>query len=287
MTNKAAELVERVKDIPTLPSVVTQVNRVLQDDGESLESVISIIEKDPPLTLKVLRLANSSYYGMSRAVRTVKEAVLILGLNTIRSIAMAVSVGKLFREDLNGVLNMKDLWIHSLHCAVASKGLMKHMGTVAAEEGFICGLVHDIGKVIMAMNLPDETKRVGETLLAREGGGAWWEVEREMLGFTHAEVGGLIASRWNFPKPYCEAIECHHWPERTGEDGEKSENLLAFSIFAGDSLARAEAANGREEGHEPDPAVLKALHIEPGGYPNVLEKVREDFENVMHTWELE
>ncbi len=286
MASKAEELVGRVKDIPTLPSVVTQINRVLHDDGESLETVISIIEKDPPLTTKVLRLANSSYYGMSRDVRTVKEAVLILGLNAIQSIAMAVSVGKLFSGDLNGVLNMKDLWMHSLHCAVASKAMLRHMGTVVAEEGFICGLVHDIGKVIMVMNLPDEMKKVGRAFLEGDTR-SWWEVEQEVIGFTHADVGGLIASRWNFPKPYCEAIEYHHWPEKGSGNGDSSKDRLAYSIFAGDALSRSLSENGTGEIQQPDPSSLQVLGIEPEALPDLLEKVGEDFQNVIATWDLE
>ncbi len=286
MTNNAEELVERVKDIPTLPSVVMQINRVLQDDGASLESVVSIIEKDPSLTTKLLRLANSSYYGMSRDVRTVKEAVLILGLNTIRSIAMAVSVGKLFRGDSNGVLDAKELWFHSLYCAVASKGMMRHMGTVLAEEGFICGLVHDIGKIVIALNLPEETKRVSRELLTEEGR-SWWEAEEVVLGFNHADVGGLIARRWNFPEVYCRAIECHHSPGRNKADGDEPEIRLAYSLFEGDAVAKSPPTNGTEQEHEPDPTALQALGIEPGDYPGLLEKIREDFENVMSTWDLE
>lgn len=286
MANRADDLVVRVKDIPTLPSVVMQVNRVLEDEGASLGGVISIIEKDPPVTTKVLRLANSSYYGMSRQVRTVKEAILILGLNTIRSIAVAVSVGKLFREDLNGVLNMKDLWAHSLRCAVASKALTRHKGAGLAEEGFICGLVHDIGKVILAMNLPDEMKAVAEK--TREGEGRlWWEEEREVLGFTHAEVGALIAGRWNFPEVYCDAIECHHWPDQGGENGGQADSLLAYALFAGDSVAKTDAVNGSDPQDFLDPAILEKLGIEEAARRDLLAKIQEDFESLKSDWELE
>jgi putative nucleotidyltransferase with HDIG domain len=290
MSDKAKELVERMKEIPTLPSVVTEVNRLLQDDGASQKGMISIIETDTALTSKVLRLANSSYYGMSRQVKTIQQAVLILGLNTLRSIALAASVGKIFSAELEGVLNMKDLWHHSVTCGIASKALTRHMGPVVAEEGFVCGLLHDIGKVIMAMNLPEETKAVALTCREQDGR-SWWEVEREMLGFTHPEVGALVAIRWDFPQAYCDAIEYHHWPHesetREGESTAPSTHRLAYGIFAADCVANTLTTDTEESDSPIDPGTLEILGIDPKAVPGLLEKIREDRESVMSTWGLE
>ncbi len=290
----AEKLIEEVKDLPTLPSVVMELNRALADDSVSMQGVISIIERDPPLTSKVLRLANSSYYGMSKHVRTLREAIFILGLNTIRSIAMAVSVGKLFRRDPGIGLDMEGIWSHSLCCAVTAKAMLRDRGTVIAEEGFICGLVHDIGKLVIAQGLPEETGRILEAL-RRNPGLAWRDVEEEVLGFTHAEVGALVVDKWNFPREYCEGIRGHHdcllGDGGAGEKGDAptGKDELALCICVANRIAKAVEGVGTGPAAGPgrdEDTALEILGIPEEERDGLIEGIRGEFEAVACSWDV-
>ncbi|HEB75713.1 MAG TPA: HDOD domain-containing protein [Nitrospirae bacterium] len=276
--------VSGVKDLPTLPSVVLKVNQALMDSSATIDSVSSIVERDPALTAKVLRLANSSYYGFSSSVDTLSRAVTVLGFNTIRSLATTVSVFKIFKREPSGSFDMHGLWLHSLGCAIASKVLVHAMGTALREKAFVCGLIHDIGKVVIAQNLPDETAEVLRRL-EDDGSPDMAEVEEEVIGFAHTGVGALIAERWHFPRELSEAIRLHH---RSGDDPDEAHPVLTYAVYAGNQIAK-ERGLGRSQNRkvrEVQAWVRERLGVSVEDLPGLLERTEYDFNTVVNSWDL-
>jgi len=280
--------VSRVKDLPTLPSVVLKVNQALMDSSATIGYVSGIVGKDPALTSKVLRLANSSYYGFSYHVDTLSRAITVLGFNTIRSLATTVSVFKIFGTKVFDSLDMKGLWHHSLGCAIASKALVRTMETEIQEKAFVCGLIHDIGKVVIAQNLPEET---GEVLKRLEDGNApdMAETEKDLIGFTHADAGAFMAERWHFPKEFSEAIRLHHSAAVSRDEPAEGPSVLTYAVYAGNQVAK-ELGLGRSRNRrvrEIQPLVWKRLGLSGKELPGLFERVRDDFTAVVKSWNLE
>lgn len=281
-----------MKDLPTLPSVVLRVNQALMDNLATIDSVSEIIGRDPALTSKVLRLANSSYYGLSYHVDTLARAITVLGFNAIRSLAATVSVFKIFGRD------MKGLWHHSLGCAIASKALVHRMDTELQEKAFICGLIHDIGKVVIAQNLPGETT---EVLRRLEDGNAvdMAEIEKDLIGFTHPEVGALIAEKWHFPKEFSLAIRLHHCLDvpgtgdkpsgAAGMEEEDGSSILIYAVYAGNQVAKnlglGKSWNKRVK--EIHALVWEILGLAEEELPELFTGITEDFSSIVNTWDLE
>lgn len=225
------ELVARVEDLPALPLIVSQVIRLTEDPDSTAADLNAVISCDQALTAKVLRLANSAYYGFPRRVGTVTEAVVLLGFNTIRNLVLAASVSNVLQREAPGYqLARGDLWWHSLTSAMAARLLARKVRFRAAEEAFVAGLLHDIGKLILSQYVDQAYQELLERVT--QGGLPFMEAEQDILGFDHAQAGGLVAEKWNLPETLVEAISCHHQPRRA----QNNPSLAAFA-HAGDALA--------------------------------------------------
>jgi putative nucleotidyltransferase with HDIG domain len=205
------ELVAQVEDLPALPLVVTQVIRLTEDPDSTAQDLNAVISRDQALTAKVLRLANSAYYGFPRRIGTVTEAVILLGFNTIRNLVLAASVSNVLQREAPGYqLARGELWRHSLASAMAARLLARKARFRAAEEAFVAGLLHDIGKLVLSHYVGQAYEEIiGEVT---NQGLPFMEAEQRALGYDHAQVGGLVAEKWNLPGQLSEAIRCHHQP---------------------------------------------------------------------------
>lgn len=200
--------------LPSLPSAFIAAVELLSNDDAPAASCIAAIERDQALTVRVLRLANSPFYGAPGQVSRIGDAVQMLGLRTVASALAAVSL----RTAL-GSLSCKefcfaDYWRHTLCTAIAARELAQ-VAKMDTGEAFLLGLLHDVGKVILAMTSPELESHVLQ--LARSEGMAMHDAEQRLFGVTHAEVGAVVARQWNFPASFAEAIADHHRsPTTTG-----------------------------------------------------------------------
>lgn len=211
------ELVAKVDDLPSLPLVVTQVLRLTDDPEATPEDLNKVITTDQNLTARVLRLANSAYYGFARRIGTVTEAVILLGFNTIRNLVMAASVSHILEREVTGYeLARGELWHHSLTAAMAARLLAREIRYRAHEQAFIAGLLHDIGKVVLSLYVSGEFQEIIRRV--QEENIPFMAAEAEVLGFHHAQVGGLVAEKWNLPRELVEAVSFHHHPGQAQVD---------------------------------------------------------------------
>ncbi|WP_332741831.1 HDOD domain-containing protein [Hydrogenophaga sp.] len=198
-----------IVSLPSLPSAFIAAVELLSNDDASAASCIAAIERDQALTVRVLRLANSPFYGAQGQVSRIGDAVQMLGLRTVASALAAVSL----RTAL-GSLRCKEFcftsyWRHTLCSAIAARELAQ-VASLDAGEAFLLGLLHDVGKVILAMTSPELESQALQ--LARSEGMAMHDAEQQLFGVTHAEVGAVVARQWNFPASFAEAIADHHRP---------------------------------------------------------------------------
>ncbi|MDR1651916.1 MAG: HDOD domain-containing protein [Synergistaceae bacterium] len=218
-------VLKRVKDIPSLPQFVVETLKKLDDPKSSASDVGNILTKDQALVLRILRLANSAYYGLSRRITGVSEAIAYLGFKTVKSIVLAASVYKFMDSSFTGYsLDRGDLWRHSQGVAATSRHLSEKLKTGDPEEAYIGGLMHDVGKIIL-----NDYVRFGYSIILRlveEDGVPFCDAERQVLGFDHAQVGGLVMEQWNLPDTYSCVTTYHHSPWNLPEDMESYRNVL-------------------------------------------------------------
>jgi len=281
--SKTLETLSKIKELPTLPFVVLQLNRILRDETATIEEINSTIARDSSLTSKVLRLANSSYYGLSYHVDTLTKAIIILGSNTIRNLAVTISLSKLFDNPSASSFDIKGLWLHSLGCAVTSKAFVsKKKDPVSYEKAFIAAILHDIGKLVIYLNLPDKMDTVIETI-NKEANLNPSEIERNILGFTHSDVGAYVAEKWHFPRELTDAIKFHHNPETAKDNLE-----LIYAVHAGNEIAKALAFGKStcEKVRNINPSTWKILEITEDDLQTLLLEVKMNFYSIVDSLNL-
>lgn len=204
-------LIRQARDLPALPDLALKVMRLADDPRASAADVARVLAADQGMTVRVLKLANSAFYGIPRRVSTVTDAVVLLGMRTVRNMTFALGCQPLLECALPGyVLRPGDLWRHSFCCAFAAQRLAQRTQYRVVEEAFVGGLLHDVGKVILNTHLQAEFAEVFE--YAATHGVAFMDAERAVLGFDHAEAGARVLARWNLPPALVDCVRYHHEP---------------------------------------------------------------------------
>lgn len=202
------DLLGKLQDMPTLPVIAMRVNEVIADPNATSTEIAAILKQDQVLTAKILRLVNSSYYAVPGGVSDVQKALAFLGFNTVAQLVLSLSVFSMFSKFGDDSLTMKDFWMHALAVAVCSEGIAKRWKLAKPEEAFTCGLLHDIGKLVIYE--VDRDRLTFVLKKAREGKKGFIEVERENDLLSHAYIGEMMATRWGLPQVVRQAIRYHH-----------------------------------------------------------------------------
>lgn len=195
------------KEIPHIPKVVQELIVSFNDENTDIDTLSSKVSQDTALTAKVLRLANSAYYGLSREVVTANDAVLMLGFSALRTMVMASGLSSTFKAQ-DG-FDPKTFWEESFAIAELAKWIANYNKGIDADIGFTCGMLHNIGSVMIRLNMPKEAKDIEEKLAL---GGIRHEVEYAQLGFDYTEVGAELAKRWKFPQLIQDSIQQQNKP---------------------------------------------------------------------------
>jgi putative nucleotidyltransferase with HDIG domain len=255
---RLADVAAAVSAVPALPRAVRAVINACEDPDTGADDVARLILSDQGLTANVLKLANSAAYGHRRRVGTATDAVVIMGVSAVRSLAISSHTANLLSGELPGyVMARGDLWRHSLAVAFVCRGLPGATGPRAAEEAFVAGLLHDVGKLVMSDVIGASYELLVRTAWERRR--PLHECERELIGFDHAELGARIAAAWGFPAALVGAIGVHHRPDDAGDAYD-----LAHRVAVADSVCNSiEAGIGADEAATlVDPAFLAALELD-------------------------
>lgn len=197
--------IEKIESLPTIPPILKKILSVIEDPKVSLQKITDFVSSDPTLTARILKMVNSPVYGFPGRISSVSHAMVILGLNAVKGLLLGVSVFEIMKKSMVG------LWEHSLSTAIFARIIATKRQLQSPEEISIGGLLHDIGKVILIMAFKDEYMELIDSVQKKES--FLYEIERQYFGITHAEVGGIIAKKWNFPLKLTEPIMYHHRPQ--------------------------------------------------------------------------
>lgn len=211
----ADALAQHVKSIPTLPTVLTELSRRMEDPKTSSDDLAQVILQDQAISSKVLKLVNSPFYGYSGRINTINQGIVILGFNAVKNLVLSTSVLEAFKGARSGeAFRMDHLWVHSASVAGTAKLLAERAGGADPEEAFVAGLLHDIGKILLWISEPkllagciaaSKTHRIPLS-----------DVERKVIGFGDNELAAVLAEKWKFPTSLKDALRWRIQPEFAG-----------------------------------------------------------------------
>jgi len=272
------DLLGKLRDIPTLPLVAVRVNELINDPNSSSADIAQVLKKDQVLTAKVLRLVNSGYYAIPGGVTDVQRALAFLGFNTIAQLVLSISVFSMFSNLGGEDLSMLDFWKHALATGVGAEVLAKKLRHPRPEEAFTCGLLHDIGKLVLHEIDPDRLAMIIRT--AKEQKCSFSEVEKEWDLPGHSYLGEVIATKWGLPQVIRLAIRYHH------QDVSKMESILSSAkplvhmvrlsnqLVVRNQLGKSgDSSEGRIS-----PEMLSNLGLTEADLPEIEKQLRENME---------
>lgn len=204
-------LVNETSTVYSLPLFYERLNETINHPRSSIDDIAKIITEDQGLTARLLRLANSPMFGCYAKVDSITKAATIIGTQQLRDMALAASVMGVFKGIPEDLLNMTSFWRHSIACGIIARSLAIYRRELNVERLFVAGMLHDLGQVVLAAARPEVSL---ELLMAqRDTKRFYLDLERELLGFDHAELGGALLEKWKIPVSIAEPVEFHHHPE--------------------------------------------------------------------------
>ena len=274
--NKIKQVVSNIRNLPTPPMVFHQIQKVMNDPNVSAAQIAGILAEDPAISVKVLKLTNSAFYGLAREVDSVKHAVVIVGVEAIKNLVLSASVLDMFKGDSVDPEFQESYWRHSLAtgfcCRFLAKKLKAH-GMVNTDSAFSSGLLHDIGKMVIGCFLPDEHARVLEER-ANDTETQDFELEDRVLGYNHAQIGAFLATHWKLPGRLAESIDFHHQP-RLGEE----DDPISYIVHIGDFVAKRTFYD-KDKVHligKLDPEVMAFMQITESDLDEFSDTLREEY----------
>ncbi len=206
----------KISGLPTLPTVISKMIDLVDNPRTNTKTLAKLISHDQSLTARLLKLANSAYYGFSREISTVDTAIIVMGFNAVKEMGLSLSVFDAFKNigDMEH-FDVNQYWEHSVACGVAARFLAKKFGVAEPGEMFVAGLLHDIGKMVLIQYMPEEFTEIADDMIARNV--PYVDAEEKILNITHGEIGYIIARRWHLPLRIATVIHCHHRPDAGGQ----------------------------------------------------------------------
>lgn len=270
----ANAVIARVRELPSLPQLVMELQQSMQSDDIDAHALAARIMLDTALAAKTLRLANSSFYGVSNKVTTMQQAVAVLGFHSIRTLLIACSITASFTASDAGALNFAAFWRHAIATAVCARVLASHLG-LPAENAFTAGLLHDIGILVLATEFPAQYQQVLAYRKAHDS--LLITAELAVLGIDHARVGSALAAHWRFPAAIEDAVGGHH---RDGFAGEPL-TLTGLVCLASIVAHALDLSGGDAEQVPPLPLLLwQAVPLSDSGWQQVFADIDAMFNDL-------
>lgn len=210
MTPTAENLAKKVLTLASLPSVYLRIVELADSADSSTHDFVTVISEDISLSARLMKLVNSAFFGYPSKVDTLSRAVTIIGIKQLQDLALATSVFDMFKNIDNELVSMEAFWRHSIACGVIARILANYRREFNVERAFVSGLLHDIGRLAMFMLIPNEMKSVFDAAQAQNR--LLYQAERQVLGFTQADVGGELLKQWKLPEQIVFAVKYQHRP---------------------------------------------------------------------------
>lgn len=273
-THTLLETLRGITHIPALPTVFAQVQALLSAPEPSIDEVSRAIETDPAITMRVLRLANSAYFGFAQTVKTIKHAISLLGFRTVQNTVVAISTFEALGHGTESAgLDKTGLWQHAVGCGEMATCLTRKLH-LPEGDAFVGGLLHDVGKIVLDTFFAEFYPAVLDTVRLRDM--PLVEAEQAVLGLTHAEVGAQLATMWDLPAELTTIIRWHHHPLTVDVD---TRTMVAL-VHIADALCRQLGVGQPGDGTIPvlDTAVLESVKLRPDDLEGWLPELKEQAE---------
>jgi len=275
------EAVKNVTALATLPEVTTQIIATVEDPKSSAGKLHKIIAHDPSLAARILKVVNSAFYGMPGQVGNVDRAIVLLGLNAVKNIAVAASLGQMFRgAKLGEGFSAKDLWTHCVSVGVAARQLARNLKLPNADEAFLAGLIHDVGILVELQTWPELLQKICWT--AKSSGTPFCEVERQILTVDHTQLGMALAEQWRFPVSCQQVAGFHHDPAASSDEYRK----LVAIVYIADTICcqSAKGFNLTAAGQQLDPVLLSNLGIDNAAVEQLKSTLTQNIADAMNVF---
>jgi len=265
---KMRRLVASARNLAPPPAVYERLRAVVAHPHSSANDIGNVINQDPSLAAKLLRMANSALYGLPRRIETISQAVVVLGTAQLCDLVLATAVIQAFNRIPPGLVDPMSFWEHCVSCALVARGIAQQRREANVERLFLGGLLHDLGRAILLLNEPDHTRQA--LCAAAEHAVPVYESERSVFGFDHAELGAALVEDWNLPEGHCEMIRFHHEPGRARRFLSETQtvylaDLTTNALRLGDS--------GEKRAPPLDPEVWEALQLDVSAMDRVLDQI--------------
>jgi putative nucleotidyltransferase with HDIG domain len=257
---KILDVVRKVSALATLPEVTAKIIQTVEDPRSTAAKLHQIVTHDPALVTRILKVVNSAFYGLPGQIGSVERAIVLLGLNAVKNIAVAASIGKLFKTGkLCEGFAARDLWTHCIAVGVCARDLAKQMKSPIADEAFLAGMIHDIGILISLQTFPDQLAEVCEE--SKTGQRSFCDLEQEIIGMDHQQLGATLAEQWKFPRSCQLVAGYHHRPQALMEQN----RVLINVVYVADTICCKSKSGFNLTAHtqQLDPADLNRFGIDP------------------------
>ncbi len=222
-------IVDKIIDLPTLPQVVTTIINLIDDPDSSAKDINDVMGQDPALVAKILKIVNSAFYGLPNRVSSISQAIVILGFNTVKSLALSASVLDMFGAG-DDHFSYEEFWKHSVGCATICQTIAKNQHGVEADTAFVLGLMHDMGKLVLDQYAPVEFQAIIK--IASEKEVAFEVAEKEVLETSYADIGYWLSQKWQLADDLAMAIHNQNRPnECSTEEAKKLAAVCSFSEY--------------------------------------------------------
>ncbi len=229
------QAIKKVSSIATLPEITSRIIQTVEDPRSTAAALHKIVSHDPALITRILKVVNSAFYGLPGQIGSIERGIVLLGLNAVKNIAVAASLGQLFRGvKLCEGFTAKDLWTHCVTVAVVARALAKKTTLPIADEAFLAGMIHDIGLLVSLQISPEQLRQVCERSKTEEL--SFCEIERDVIGVDHQQLGAGLTEAWKFPRSCQLVAGFHHQPMQLSSD-----RVLVSLAHVADTLAAQHA----------------------------------------------
>ncbi len=209
------DIISRIDAFPSIPSAAAKILALLDDPDTSAEQIGEILRYDPGLTANLLKLTNSSYFGLPSKVGSVNQALVLLGWKKLAQLILSACASAVMAKPVPGYdLQPGELWRHSIAVSVVAEGLSRELGITGVDEIFTAALLHDVGKLVLGDFIRDNTSSIDDESLREV---SFEKVEQRLFGIDHAEIGARILGNWSFPRSIIAAVRWHHDPDAAEE----------------------------------------------------------------------
>jgi len=198
-------VINSLRELPAMPNVVTRALSIIKNPNSGARDLAATIENDHSITVELLKIVNSSYFGLSKNIQTVGQSITLLGFNEVKSIILSCAMKPMMTSQ-----GGKELWEHSIYTAVAAETIAKKLGRSDYDDCFAQGLMHDLGKIVFELY---NRKNAAEARKLTASGANVLMAEKMVFGFDHTEVGYILANKWQLPKPIISIMRHHHKPQ--------------------------------------------------------------------------